>query len=120
MNRLLCELTVALASFVASPLWADTNEQAPSESLIEDGGYFEAGIGVFLYTPIREINADDTTDANAFSGAGLSLAGAWRRGPVFFEARRSDVNGLSLGATLWHDEKHVLDLLGAHPPVTFE
>ena len=95
---------------MASPFAA-----ADTEGALESGGYLEIGTAVYAERTIKaRLDGDDRQPTN--TGAGVYVAGAWRKGTVFFEGRRGGVDGASLGITLWHDERRALELLAAHLP----
>ena len=99
-----------LSMLLASPFVA-----ADTEGALENGGYLELGTAVYAERSIRA-RLDDEGRRPSDTGAGFYVAGAWRKGAVFFEGRRGGVDGASLGITLWHDERRALELLAAHLP----
>jgi len=105
------EPTHAVAHFNASPIDF-------TASVLEDGGYFELGLAVAASSTNRvSIDPDENGDVRGFLSP--FFAGAWRKGAYFIEGKRGGFDGLSLGATLWHDEQWVLDLLAVHGAGTY-
>lgn len=104
------------------PLLAEADDAARHDSdvngsivsaALEDGGYLEVGVALSGGTAIRERLDPDEND-NIEVGLSPFISGAWRRGRWFAEGRRGGFDGLSVGATLWHDDRWVLDLLAIH------
>lgn len=102
---------VVIAATGSSCLTSASADEAP----FEDGGYLELGFVLEARQSIR--SRLDEEDLHRTRGVtGFYAAGAWRRGAFFFEGQRGGLDGVSLGVTLWHDDRRTLDLLGAHIP----
>jgi len=99
-----------LSMLLASPFVA-----ADTGGALESGGYLELGTAVYAERSIR-VRLDGEDRRPTDTGAGLYVAGAWRKGRAFVEGRRGGVDGASLGVTLWYDERRTLELLAAHLP----
>lgn len=82
-------------------------------SVLEDGHYFEIGLAVAAGNANR-VRLDPGENDDVVVEFGPFFAGAWRGGDYFLEGKRGGFDGLSLGATLWHDRRWVLDLLAIH------
>ena len=113
-------VSVGLLCSAALPGSAAAENDAPEQSTvtaspIEDGGYFEIAITSVGYQPLKQ-PLDPNDKGDFLLRIYPSFNGAWRKGRFFFEAQRGEANGLSLGATLWHDDRTVLDLLAVNIP----
>lgn len=107
----------AVAALLASGVGATMADEATRP--YADGGYFEIGVGYFVSRSIKaRVDGDGQRDVSRLGT--LSLSGALRRGPFFLEARRGGLDGVSVGATLWYDRQHTLDVLAAHVPGTVD
>jgi len=87
-------------------------------SVLEDGGYFELGFAAAIRNGNR-VRLDPDKNREVRLALSPFFAGAWRKGAFFIEGKRGGFDGLSLGATLWHDERWVLDLLAIHGAGTY-
>lgn len=111
-----CALAAVLLG--VAPLAASQGLE-PTVTPLADGGYLELGAVFDVSRSIRaQSDSDERRDADAVFG--FYAAGAWRRGALFVEGQRGGLDGASLGATVWHDERRRLDLLAAHLSGTIE
>ena len=100
-------LAFSLLSYAA--IASSTEEATPvPDSPLENGGYFELGVG-FGVARVASEREDPDENGDLELNVGPLLAGAYRRGPFFIEAEFGNVNGLSIGTTLWHDQSRVID-----------
>ncbi|MEE9320995.1 MAG: MipA/OmpV family protein [Granulosicoccus sp.] len=76
----------------------------------ENGGFLEIGLAAGVVSTAWE--QDDPADNSKFSpSAGLLVSGSYQYKRVFVEAALYGLDGLNLGATVWQNERWMVDFL---------
>lgn len=110
--------TIALASSLmyasgvtASDIARDVRK-ANESPLIENGGYFELGIGAKALNQVS-VQEDPKDDKDTVYGIGFALGGEYRFKGLFIEASEGSLDGINLGYTLWNNATWQADLIAA-------
>lgn len=103
---ILCMSTIVNAADIARGV--QTGDSSPDSS---NGGYFELGVGLALFTNPFVLKEEDDEHCEC---PGILLGSAYRHNGAFIELASDSYDGISLGYTVWENSTWSMDVLVAN------